>query len=172
MINPNTDGVHKDGRGYVLIKSPNHPNRRFNGYVFEHRLKMEKNIGRYLLKSECVHHINGIKDDNRIENLELTNNSEHIKNHRKSELIFGWSKKFYKCINCNLTRFKHASKGLCQLCYSYYRRKKFRKHHLKTRMNHYYKNHGKLCKKAMQYYYSNIEKYRRRARKSYHRNKK
>lgn len=53
----------------------------------EHRLVMEENIGRELSREEIVHHINGDKLDNRIKNLEILTQSEHIKKHiRNNEL--------------------------------------------------------------------------------------
>lgn len=68
-------GRHKTGQGYVrLLILDNNPYiamARPDGYVLEHRLVMAQALGRCLLAQEIVHHKNGIKDDNRLENLEL-----------------------------------------------------------------------------------------------------
>lgn len=58
-------------QGYVILHWPEHPNARADGKVFRHTVVMSEHLGRPLLPTENVHHRNGIRDDNRIENLEL-----------------------------------------------------------------------------------------------------
>lgn len=71
--NPRVSGVSRktDNRGYVLVWMPEHPSSNMEGYVFEHRLVVENYLGRRLIRSENVHHRNGVKGDNRLENLEM-----------------------------------------------------------------------------------------------------
>lgn len=72
--------------GYVYLLRRNHPFAHSNGYVAEHRLVLEKNLGRHLTQEEVVHHLNGDRQDNRIENLELlSSQKEHIIRHRNKE---------------------------------------------------------------------------------------
>lgn len=81
-------GKWKCGEGYVYVLSKNHPRKNARKYVYEHILVMEKSLGRYLNKKEVVHHVNGVKDDNRIENLMLfKNNWEHLAYHAEHPLL-------------------------------------------------------------------------------------
>jgi hypothetical protein len=76
--------------GYKYIYKPEHPFAKEGKYVFEHRLVMEKQIGRYLNEDEVVHHINKDTLDNRIVNLLLMNREEHSRLHstgRKRKVI-------------------------------------------------------------------------------------
>jgi len=71
-------GKSVNDQGYVLVHAPNHPLSGKRKYVREHRLVVEQALGRYLLQEEVVHHINGDRQDNRLENLQLyTNNAVH-----------------------------------------------------------------------------------------------
>ena len=73
-----------DGRMKILSK--NHPYKDHLGYVFKHRLIMEKHLGRYLRPDEYIHHINEVKDDDRIENLQIVTSSEHTIIHNRKDM--------------------------------------------------------------------------------------
>jgi HNH endonuclease len=71
--------------GRIFIYAPDHPfPSRNDKYVLRYRLRMEKHLGRYLTPDEFVHHINGNMMDDRIENLQIMSNSEHIALHNKT----------------------------------------------------------------------------------------
>lgn len=84
-------GVRIDKDGYVNVYCPEHPHARRNRTVLHHRLVMEEHLGRYLHPLEVVHHRNGQRDDNRIENLELFDrNSDHLR-HELTGQVPRWS---------------------------------------------------------------------------------
>lgn len=89
-----------DGYGYIFLYMPDHHLANKAGYVRQHRLVMENKLGRRLRPGEIVHHVNGVKDDNRPGNLMVATRSEHVR------LDKGWWKDeqglwFKKCAGCN-----------------------------------------------------------------------
>jgi uncharacterized protein (DUF1330 family) len=67
-------GRNIDSQGYITIYSPDHPSAMMRKkYVYEHRLVVEKFLGRFLNSEEQVHHVNGIKTDNSLFNLMVFN---------------------------------------------------------------------------------------------------
>jgi hypothetical protein len=93
--------VSKGDYNYALV--PGHPNATVNGYVLEHRIHCENHLKRLLSKNEVVHHINGNKKDNRIENLQVLDAIEHVRLHG---LMHGRLYLTLKCPWC-LTLFEH-----------------------------------------------------------------
>ena len=89
-------GKFGDGHGYIRITV------KPKVYRLEHRVVMEKYLGRKLKKDEHVHHINGNKKDNRIKNLKVLKKSEHHRLLRKRFIC--------KIKNCNRV---HRAKGFC-----------------------------------------------------------
>jgi len=89
-------GQTRSVHGYVLILSPDHPYAdKLHGYVREHRIVYEKYMTekwgiRFIIHPSLgVHHINGIRDDNRIENLQLLTKAQHTSYHS----IITWQKR-------------------------------------------------------------------------------
>lgn len=86
--------------GYILVKTFIHPFRNSHDFIPQHRLVMEQSLGRYLDPKEIVHHKNQIKDDNRIENLQLCkDDAEHRKVHAPLAL----------CSQCGKTHSIHKT---------------------------------------------------------------
>jgi len=92
-----TDKFHKGyiltHNGYIMFRKPDHPFADSKGYVREHRLVVEKNIGRFLRPEEIVHHTKGVKADNRFEKLEIDSLPEHTRKHHTGKKGRGPDKK-------------------------------------------------------------------------------
>ena len=80
----NWKGGRVVGSKHIIVYKPNHPFASTrDGYILEHRLIIEKHLGRYLLPTEHVHHINKNPIDNRLKNLYLfATNSDHTTYHQ------------------------------------------------------------------------------------------
>ncbi len=86
-------GRRLHSRGYVCIYSPDHPFCTRSNYVFEHRLVVEKQIGRYLAPEESVHHLSGKIDNHSHMLMAFVSQSAHKRferggNVNPSEIIF------------------------------------------------------------------------------------
>jgi len=154
---PNYKGGIKYANGYRLLRIPSHP-RASNGYVPEHILIMEKKLGRYLKyygfndsRNEVVHHIDGDKINQKLNNLLLTRAGKHIGIHNKikNKYIINKRDKYgrflnpllktppNKCLKCgqNIGENKHVcmarkvknNKYQCCVCKKFLNKNKFSK---------------------------------------------
>ena len=91
--------------GYMLIRvGVGHPLADVRGYAYEHRLVAMEMLGRPLDRSEHVHHRNGNRTDNRVENLEVVSIQEHARLHGQPRVLSRWRE--IVCSACGKTALR------------------------------------------------------------------
>jgi len=103
--------------GYIRVLTPYKSRVGKLKYAMQHRLVMEKHLGRKLRKEEVVHHKNHNRSDNRISNLQVMTYSEHSLHHIPKK-NGRWSIRHDKCTICNRTDRPHHTRGMCSTCRS------------------------------------------------------
>lgn len=101
---PNFTGKNQiNTHNYILIYKPNHREAMLNGYVLEHRYKISNKLNRKLKFNEIIHHIDGNRSNNELNNLLVLTQSQHAKLHAfaylyliKQNLIQKYIKWFFK----------------------------------------------------------------------------
>lgn len=96
--------ISKGDYNYVLV--PEHPLSTKNGYVLEHRVIVENHLKHLLTPDEVVHHINGDRKDNRLENLQVLDHRDHVRLHQAEK---GQIFTELKCPQCK--KIFHRRKG-------------------------------------------------------------
>lgn len=86
-LNPSwRGGIYTHTEGYKMLMKPDHPFADARCYVMEHRLIMEKHLGRYLSRNELVHHIDENIQNNDISNLQIMTPAEHTRHHFSKDM--------------------------------------------------------------------------------------
>ena len=101
----------KKGRGgYLRITTP-------TGRQLQHRVVWTE-VNGAIPDGYHIHHLNHVRDDNRLENLCLISHSDHSRLHGKASKTNGrWARNHDLCIECSKAELPHWAKGLCRRCY-------------------------------------------------------